>query len=346
MDAIKLINNMKKILFILISVIISVTTHAQNWSVSSGTEIPFLVGESGGLIAGQAVYLNQLTKKVYKAEITGSKKEAIGFCSKTAAVNDTTYIVTGGLVLTWPDTLTVGAVYYLSETTPGAIRNTKPTGTYQAVGVAVDTHKMQVVIAPVRIEPAITPGLDAVTAIGSTSYNDITVSDGAFNVLTLAGTDTARIRFTDPVGEGTADLVGPPKGTMDGSLKWQFPNKSGTVAMLSDAGLPYLVYTALLTQSGTDAPVAIVLQNTLGGEVVWSRADAGWYNATLTGAFTENKTVIRHDRYLVAEDLTSPKVYYSTRLDTDTITLKSGIAETLEDDRMPFPYFFEIRVYP
>lgn len=29
--------------------------------------------------------------------------------------------------------------------------------------------------------------------------------------------------------------------------------------------LPYKVYTALLTQTGTDAPVATVLENTLGG---------------------------------------------------------------------------------
>jgi hypothetical protein len=32
-----------------------------------------------------------------------------------------------------------------------------------------------------------------------------------------------------------------------------------------NALLPYKVYKALLTQSGTDAPVATVLQNTLGG---------------------------------------------------------------------------------
>lgn len=53
---------------------------------------------------------------------------------------------------------------------------------------------------------------------------------------------------------------------------------------------PYKVYTALLTQSGTDAPVATVLENTLGGTVVWSYDDAGQYRATLTSAFTENKT--------------------------------------------------------
>jgi len=52
-----------------------------------------------------------------------------------------------------------------------------------------------------------------------------------------------------------------------------------------------LVYVALITQSGTDAPVATVLKNTLGGTVVWTY-DSGDYLGTLVGAFTENKTVI------------------------------------------------------
>lgn len=50
------------------------------------------------------------------------------------------------------------------------------------------------------------------------------------------------------------------------------------------------VYVALLTQTGTDAPVATVLKNTLGGTVVWTRTIAGAYYGTLVGAFTENKT--------------------------------------------------------
>ena len=52
------------------------------------------------------------------------------------------------------------------------------------------------------------------------------------------------------------------------------------------------VYRALLTQSGTAAPVATVLENTLGGTVVWTYADVGLYVGTLTGAFTENETWI------------------------------------------------------
>jgi hypothetical protein len=44
-------------------------------------------------------------------------------------------------------------------------------------------------------------------------------------------------------------------------------------------------YRALITQTGTAAPVATVLENTLGGTLVWTRVGAGAYRATLTGAF-------------------------------------------------------------
>lgn len=52
----------------------------------------------------------------------------------------------------------------------------------------------------------------------------------------------------------------------------------------------YKIYRALLTQSGTNAPVATVLENTL-GDIVWSRAVLGVYEGTLTGAFTSGKTI-------------------------------------------------------
>ena len=55
---------------------------------------------------------------------------------------------------------------------------------------------------------------------------------------------------------------------------------------------PYKVYSALLTQSGTDAPVATVLENTLGGEVVWSRYSEGVYMGELSNTFIINKTDI------------------------------------------------------
>lgn len=50
-------------------------------------------------------------------------------------------------------------------------------------------------------------------------------------------------------------------------------------------------YKALLTQSGTSAPTAVVLENTL-GDIVWTRNDTGYYFGTLLGAFTSGKTLL------------------------------------------------------
>ena len=49
------------------------------------------------------------------------------------------------------------------------------------------------------------------------------------------------------------------------------------------------IYRALLTQSGTDAPVATVLENSLGGTIVLSYSNAGEYDLTLAGAFPAGK---------------------------------------------------------
>jgi hypothetical protein len=54
----------------------------------------------------------------------------------------------------------------------------------------------------------------------------------------------------------------------------------------------YKVYTALLTQSGTDAPVATVLENTLGGDVVWTRDNIGQFIVTSNNLFTAYKTAV------------------------------------------------------
>ena len=65
-------------------------------------------------------------------------------------------------------------------------------------------------------------------------------------------------------------------------------------AVASVDSRPYKVYTALLSQSGTNAPVATVLENTLGGTVVWSRGSVGLYIGTLDNGFssTLSKVII------------------------------------------------------
>jgi hypothetical protein len=51
----------------------------------------------------------------------------------------------------------------------------------------------------------------------------------------------------------------------------------------------YKSYVALMSQTGTAAPTAIELENSL-GNIVWTRASAGIYNGTLSGSFPITKT--------------------------------------------------------
>lgn len=51
-------------------------------------------------------------------------------------------------------------------------------------------------------------------------------------------------------------------------------------------------YVALVTQISTDDPTAIVLHNTLGGTVTWTRTNVGEYQCSGTGLFGLEKTTI------------------------------------------------------
>lgn len=108
--------------------------------------------------------------------------------------------------------------------------------------------------------------------------------------------------------------------------------------------LPYKVYTALLTQTGTSAPVATVLENTLGGTVVWTRVSSGYYVATLTGAFIENKTFILMGSNININDVDS------ATLNTDSLNIDSFTLATLDTNTQAFDEILlntsiEIRVY-
>lgn len=58
------------------------------------------------------------------------------------------------------------------------------------------------------------------------------------------------------------------------------------------SGGGYKSYVALLTQTGTAAPTATELENTI-GSILWARTSAGLYTATLSGAFPSGKTFVR-----------------------------------------------------
>jgi hypothetical protein len=62
-------------------------------------------------------------------------------------------------------------------------------------------------------------------------------------------------------------------------------------------GVGKKTYKGILNQSGTAAPVVTVLENSLGGTVVWTRNSAGDYTGTLAAAFPITKTLITSTTY-------------------------------------------------
>lgn len=52
----------------------------------------------------------------------------------------------------------------------------------------------------------------------------------------------------------------------------------------------WLIYRALISQSGTSAPTVTILENTLGGSITWAYSTTGRYFGTLVGAFLANTT--------------------------------------------------------
>lgn len=108
--------------------------------------------------------------------------------------------------------------------------------------------------------------------------------------------------------------------------------------MSAAGGASYLVYTALLSQTGTSAPTATVLENTLGGTVVWTYNAEGSYIGTLTGAFTADKTAIFTGGF--------DGFYFSYRGSANTVTILTyDETLTLANDYLN-KNPIEIRVYP
>ena len=113
------------------------------------------------------------------------------------------------------------------------------------------------------------------------------------NVTTIAGT-TANHAVIKSQLDLKADLASPTfTGTPIAPTATAGTNTTQIATTAFVQGIrPYKVYTALLTQTGTNAPVATVLENTLGGTVTWSRTVPGGYFATLSDAFTTDKTTV------------------------------------------------------
>ena len=110
----------------------------------------------------------------------------------------------------------------------------------------------------------------------------------------------------------------------------------------------YLLYTALISQSGTNAPTVTILENTLSAPIVWTRIDVGVYNGTLASPFLSNKTFanINTSGQLTPLPMTLD-VYHRRigRIADNIIQIITGDAVDYADGLLDFTEI-EIRVYP
>lgn len=99
---------------------------------------------------------------------------------------------------------------------------------------------------------------------------------------------------------------------------------------------PYKTYAALLTQTGTAAPVATVMENGIGAIVI-ARTGVGVYTMTLTGAFTTGKTAVNISHMgagKVTAALTSANVITISTVDATPVAADAILNGTLVEVRV------------
>jgi hypothetical protein len=113
--------------------------------------------------------------------------------------------------------------------------------------------------------------------------------------------------------------------------------QSITVNGQTVGGLPYKVYTASLTQTGTDNPSAVVFENTLGFDVTWERTGVGVYVLTLPSGTDVTKIFILLGINNLNTDVASI---------SDKFGVQSIIITTSGNDDILNNSGIEIRIYP
>ena len=126
-------------------------------------------------------------------------------------------------------------------------------------------------------------------------------------------------------------------------LRPPFQEGSAFVSDVQKYIRPYDVYTALISQSGTDDPTIIVLENTIGA-IEWTRVEVGEYYGTLTGAFTTDKTCGFMGNSVASQDWFAWMNNGNT--DINTVNIQTFDTRTYgQIDGVLYKTFIEIRVY-
>lgn len=109
--------------------------------------------------------------------------------------------------------------------------------------------------------------------------------------------------------------------------------------------LGYKVYSALLTQSGTDDPIVILLQNEIDNDITITRDSVGNYLISSNlSVFTEDKTFVLMG---VADSInvTNQSIEYRINWQNDGMIYLNTLSKDANEDNCLYKTAIEIRVY-
>lgn len=162
--------------------------------------------------------------------------------------------------------------------------------------------------------------------LGNTGLTNINYEAGTRHEFYIGGSVKGRFNSTGLFVDGTVT-----------ASPATLPNHAVVKSQL-DAVKPYKVYSALIKQTAANAPIITVLENNLGGTIVWTRSETGVYIGTLTGAFPLGKTFV---------SCSSQYFGYTVmlRLDADTVSILTRSPSNTPTDGFLEHNAVEIRVY-
>lgn len=108
---------------------------------------------------------------------------------------------------------------------------------------------------------------------------------------------------------------------------------------------PYKVYRALLTQTGTNPPVATILENTLGQIPTYGYVNIGRYTLSVTGnILTDNKTAVSFGSNIDISNVDSATILTNS-LTTSGFTINTFDTSTSAFNGILSKTLIEIKVY-
>lgn len=245
-----------------------------------------------------------------------------------------------GLTHLLTDAATSGNKYaYSAQNTFNPTSGTATRWAYEDASTINQTGGASGIYASFYAHPTLTAAADARAFWNTVGNNKLNTTSGVTMIATSTDNGSgAKLQVNGKVTIATTDSSGSPA-----NMLWIDPNtKEIKKAAVPTVSLGYQVYTALLSQSGTSNPTAIVLGTNTIGTIVWTRNSVGNYTGTLSGAFTANKTWLMIQRGNSSSGYLNGWIFHN---DANTINI------TTHDNVNSFADVFtnmsiEIRVYP